>query len=139
MPRNIEIRHRLLPFAILALTIAAAGCENWTDPATRLASELEIASRKLGSADGVRYTLVHKEPSKPGECEGRYRVQFNKVGALIVWCFDDEGNTTASGSTTYHSNFLETERDFIVDKQAGTPLQIRLERHGNKAVIVDAS
>ena len=125
--------------ASIAIAALLGGCDGWTDPATRLASDMESAVGRLDRADGARTTLVHREPSKPGECEGPYRVQLNATGAMIVWCFDDAGRTTASGSTSYHNNFTGTDEDFLVDKPAGEPLRVTWERRGGRPMIVSVS
>jgi hypothetical protein len=65
-------------------------------------------------------------------------VQIDKVGALVVWCYDTEGRTVSSHSTTYHSRYVETPRTFLLEKPARAPLTIDLERRGGRAVIVDA-
>jgi hypothetical protein len=66
-------------------------------------------------------------------------VQLDKVGALIVWCKDMAGNTVASGSTTWHSRFIDTPQTHIVEKDAGTTLVIEIERRAGRAVVIDAS
>ena len=123
---------------ILGMTALLAGCGFLTDPATRLDFELERATRSLGSADGARYTYVHTEPSGNGRCAGAYKVQIDKVGALVVWCLDEHGKTVASGLTTHHSNYMDAARTWIIDKQAGQPLYVEFERRGGRAVIINA-
>ena len=132
MPR----RHlaRLVPALVLAGVVA--GCDLFTDAATRLAYDLESASTRLGSAPGSRYTLVHRTPSKSGECEGPYVVQVDRVGAIIVWCKDASGTTVSSHSTTYHGRFTDTPATVIVEKPAREPLTIDLERRNGRAAIV---
>lgn len=112
-----------------------AGCV--TDSATRLASDLEAGSRRLGASAGARTTVVHVMPSKAGECEGPYKVQIDAVGALFVWCRDAAGNTVSSHSTTSHRGHVFTPRTFLLDKAAGSPLIIELERRDGKAVITE--
>ena len=120
--------------AILAAAIMLPGC--WTDAATRLAHDLESGAARVGSSDGSTYSLVHRAPSKTGECEGPYRVQFDKVGAIIVWCKDANGAATVSShSTSYHGRFVDTPETFILDKPAREPLVIELQRRGGRVLI----
>jgi hypothetical protein len=120
--------------AALSVTLLG-GC--WTDAATRLAYDLEAGADKVGRNDGARYTVVHRTPSRRGECEGPYRVQLDKVGALVVWCKDAAGDSTVSShSTSHHGRHVRTSRTWIVDKRAGEPLSIDLERQAGSVVIV---
>lgn len=97
----------------------------------------KAASNRLGGVAGSAYTASHKTPSKAGDCAGPYTVQFDRVGALIVWCRDAAGATVSSHSTTYHARFVDTQRTFILDKPPGSALAIDLERRNGRAVIVD--
>jgi hypothetical protein len=107
-----------------------------TDAATRLAYDIEAGAGRVGRAEGARYTLVHRVPSSAGQCVGRYRVQLDKVGALIVWCKDAAGDKTVSShSTSYHARFVDTAETRIVDKPANEALVIDLERRGGRVVI----
>ena len=112
-----------------------AGCV--TDAATRLAYDIEHGAGRVGRANGALYTLVHRVPSSASECVGPYRVQLDKVGAIIVWCKDAVGATTVSShSTSYHARFVDTVETRIVDKPAKEALVIDLERRGGRVVIV---
>jgi hypothetical protein len=64
-------------------------------------------------------------------------VQFDRVGALIVWCEDAAGATVSSDSTTYHARFVDTQRTFVLDKLPASTLAIDLERRNGRAVIVN--
>ena len=124
-------------FLWLFFFAALFGCSGFTDAATRLAFDLEAGVKRLGREEGASYTLQHVTPSKAGECSGPFRVQFDRVGALIIWCKDDRGETLTSHSTSYHSRFVETTLTFIVDKPAGSPLLVHLERRNGRPHIVD--
>ena len=120
--------------ALLALLLAACV----TDPATRLAGDLESAAGSVGHAEGSRHSLTHRVPSKHGECEGRYKVQADAVGALIIWCLDASGGRTVSShSTSSHNKKVQSRRTFIVEKAAGEALVIELVRQGGRVVIAD--
>ena len=125
-------RHALLG------ALALAGCSALTDPATRLADDLEAASEALAGDEGAQLTWVHRTPSAAGECEGPYRVQFDAVDALFVWCRDARGATVSSHSTTHHGSQVDTARTIVVDKPAGSPLEIELVRRNGRATIVGA-
>jgi len=126
-----------LRIAFLVTFAALAACGIGTDAATRLASDIESGAGRLGSAPGAHYTIHHATPSRSGECTGPYKVQLDKVGAIVIWCKDDAGNTVSSHSTSYHARFVDTPSTFIVDKPARSTLEIDLERRGGRAVIAD--
>lgn len=120
----------------LALAIAAlAACAVPTDPATRLAADLEDGADRLRLDQGATDSVHHATPSRPGECDGPYKVQLDKVGAMIIWCYDASGITVSSHSTTSHNPAVDTPRTWIVDKGAGETLVVDLERRGSQAVI----
>jgi hypothetical protein len=116
---------------------AAAGCDGWTDAATRLAFDIEAGTGRLGAQNGAKYSIRHNTPSKAGECTGPYRVQVDKVGALVIWCKDASGRTVSSHSTSYHGRYVDTPRTYILEKPAGEALIIDLERRNGRAVVTD--
>ena len=113
----------------------ARGCGVFTDPATRIAFDIEAGVGHLSAEEGASYTIRHAEPSKVGECTGPYKIQFDKVGALIIWCEDADGRTISSHSTSYHARFVDTPKTYIVDKPAKSVLLITIERRHGRAVI----
>lgn len=115
-----------------------AACDLLSDGATRIAYAVEDGAKHLGPEAGARYS-VRATPAKGTECTGPYRVQFDKAGALIVWCRNDAGDTVSSHSTSYHARFVDTPITYIVDKPAGVPLLIDLERRDGKAMIAAVS
>jgi hypothetical protein len=125
----MSARPALLAFAALA------GCAIPTDPATRLAADLESAAAVLGRANGATYELHHATPSKQGDCAGPYKVQLDEAGALVVWCKDELGNTVSSHITTSHNRAVGSVHTYEVEKAAGEALVIELERRGDRAVI----
>jgi len=120
----------------LSCAVALAGCD-LTDPATRLAYDIEAGAGRLGAADGAAATIRHAVPSRAGECTGPYKVQVDKVGALIIWCNDASGRTVSSHSTTYSARFVQVPDTHIVDKPAGAALEIELVRQQGQAVVMD--
>lgn len=128
----MALRRFLIPLLIFPL----AGC--FTDAATRLASDLESGAARVGPSEGARWTVTHRTPSKHGECEGDYTVQVDKVGAIIIWCKDRLGTTVVSShSTTYHARFVDTPRTYLLEKKAGEPLAIELQRQHGRVVVID--
>jgi hypothetical protein len=130
-----RMKSALGPFLLVCL-ILATGCNVFTDPATRLAYGIEAGASQLGSVDGSTYSIQGLTPATSHECNGPYTVQLDKLGALIVWCTDAAGQTTASGSTSYHARFVDTPKTYIVNKPAGSTLTIDLERQHGHAIIV---
>ena len=119
-----------------ALSAAAlAACGVVTDPATRLAADLEDGANRLPPNEGATDAVHHAMPSRPGQCDGPYKVQLDQVGAMLVWCEDAAGNTVSSHSTSSHNRAVDTTQTFIVDKGGGETLIINLERRGGRAVI----
>lgn len=122
--------------AVFAFTSLFA-CGVATDPATRLAADIEAGADRLLAQDGATDSILHATPSRPGQCEGPYKVQLDKVGAMIVWCKDAAGRTVSSHSTSSHARYVETPQTYLVDKGVGETLIIDLERRRGRAVITD--
>ena len=122
---------------LILISLSLAACELFYDPATRLAYAIEAQVSHLGGKNGARYTIRYELPSELADSGGSYSVQFDQVGALIVWYKDANGKVTESASTSYYSRFVTTPRTFKLDKPGSTPLLIDLERQGGRAVIVD--
>ncbi len=119
---------------VLLVFLLLAGC--WTDPATRLAYDLEAGASRVGPAEGATYTLQHRVPSKPGDCVGPYRVQLDRVGAIIVWCKDASGSATVSShNTSYHGRFVDTPETYILDKPGGESLIVELQRRAGRVQV----
>ncbi len=133
MPARSRTPWQGAAYAILAISLV--GCGIATDPATRLAADLEDAAGRLPPREGATDALHHATPSRPGQCDGPYRVQLDRVGAMIFWCKDAAGNTVSSHSTSSHNRAVDTSQTYIVDKGAGETLIIDLERREGRAVI----
>ena len=127
-------------FLLLLSGSLLAGCfADPTDAATRLAFDIEAGAGRVGRANGAKVVIEHRAPSKAGECEGSYKVQLDKVGAIVIWCYDAGGaKVVSSHSTTYHSRYVDTPRTRILDKKARETLVIGLERRDGRVVIADA-
>jgi len=130
----MPITRRALPFAALVLSALIGGCGDFlTDGATRLAYELEATANKV-SATG-RTTLEHRPKATPDGCAGAYKLQLSANAGMVIWCKDAAGKTVSSHITTYHLRFVDVPQTWIVDKAAGTPTFIDLERSGGKVVV----
>lgn len=129
--------HRARNTAAAGAILALAACGFATDPATRLAADLIDGADRLGHDEGATERVHHATPSRAGQCGGPYTVQVDKVGAIIVWCYDAQGNTESSHSTSSHGGAVTAPRTWIVDKGAGETLIVDLERRGGHAVITD--
>jgi len=108
-----------------------------TDAATRIAADLHAGADRVGTTDGDSVIVVHRTPSKEGECMGSYKVQIDDAGAIIIWCYADSGEVVSSHSTSSHNRSVVTPQTFILDKGAGEPLTIELARRGGRVLITD--
>jgi hypothetical protein len=120
---------------LLAMSFNAA-C-GLTDGATRIAYAIEAGVDGLAQAEGSRHAIQSISPARGGECAGPYKLQLDKVGALIIWCMDAAGAVASSHSTSYHARFIETPKTFLLEKAAGETLTIDLERRAGRASVVD--
>lgn len=108
----------------------------FTDAATRLAFDIDVAADRVGRSEGSRFTLVHRTPSRSGQCVGPYKGQLDYVGAIVIWCKDAPlDKTVSSHSTSHHGRFVDTPETHVLDKPAAEPLVIELERRGGRVVI----
>jgi hypothetical protein len=129
------MKNRMWRWLGLSCVLLLPGCDIGTDAATRLAYDIEAGADRLGREDGATYSIRHDTPSKAGECDGPYKVQIDKVGALFIWCMNAAGAVVSSHSTSWHARFVDTPQTYILDKPANSPLIIDLERQHGRAVI----
>lgn len=129
-------RHLVTRTLLLLSLLLLTGC--FTDVATRIAYDIEAAAKRVGHTENSKFTLAHHTPSMKGECNHNYKIQLDKVGALIIWCKDEKNNQTLSShSTSYHSRFVGTSDTYILEKNAGETLFIELERRNGRVVITE--
>lgn len=118
-----------------------AGCDAFTDGATRLSAQIVSEAAALQRGRDARITVVHR-PERIGNtgCAEAYTVQFDKVGALVIWCkASATGKTTHSHSTSSHAREVDTRETWVIDKARGEALTIDIARgagNGAKPVIV---
>ncbi|MFT3734579.1 MAG: hypothetical protein QM776_06105 [Rhodocyclaceae bacterium] len=123
--------------ALIAVTLASCMPDALTDAATRIAYDVEKRVGQLGPQDGARLQLDKLTPHAPNECEGAFKAQFDRVGLLVVWCYNREGKVVSGGSTSYISRFIDLPESWIVNKKAGETLTMTLERRSGRAVVTD--
>jgi hypothetical protein len=133
----VIVMQRTARILVTLALVTAAGCDVVTDAATRLANDIKDGAGRLGSENGAVFSIRHRTPSAPDQCTGPYKVQLDKVGAIIIWCRDDGGETVSSHSTSYHARYVDTPTTYLLEKEAGTTLTIDLERRGSRAVVTD--
>ncbi len=127
---------RLGQGALWVATFAGlCSCDAFSDPATRIASYVTSGAGRLSSAEGTTYAIPPVSPGFAGQCNGPYKIQFDKVGAIIVWCMGTQGKTVSSHSTSLHRAHVDTADTFIVEKPAGAELRMVLERRAGRAVL----
>jgi hypothetical protein len=117
-------------FIALLCCVFVAGC---SDGATRAAYQIESETASFQKSRDARHTIVH-QPVRQWDngCAGAYKLQMDKVGALIIWCYDSDGKTTNSHSTSYHARFVDTPQTWIVEKKSGESTAIELEKTSGK-------
>lgn len=122
----------------LALATLLAACSDFlTDGATRIAYEIESGAAAFKRSSAMSYSIKHVPQPSPEGCAGPYKLQLSERSALVIWCKDSSGsNVVASHTTTYHLNFVDVPQTYIVDKGAGEPTTIDLEKQGGRIVVV---
>lgn len=122
-------------FLHLLLAAGIAGCSLLEDAATSLAADVEDGAGRLGAAEGSTRIVTHDAKSRASREARTITVQFDKVGALIVWTKDGNGKVLESGSTSHHARFVDTPETIIVDRPIDSALKVELVRRGGRAVV----
>lgn len=119
----------------LPLLALLAAC---SDGATRIAYDIESGAAAFRDSAATSYSIKHVPEPYPEGCGGPYAVQFSAKSILVIWC-KDPGASRVIGShgTTYHLRFVDVPRQLNLDKPAGEPLYIDLEKRGENVVVVD--
>jgi hypothetical protein len=119
----------------LPLLALLAAC---SDGATRIAYDIEAGVASFRNSAATSYSIKHVPEPYPEGCGGPYSVQFSAESILVIWCKDAAGSRIlASHGTTYHLRFVGVPRQLNLEKPAGEPLYIDLEKEGDKVVVVD--
>jgi hypothetical protein len=117
------------------LPVLLAAC---SDGATRIAYDIESGAAAFRSSAATSYSVKHVPEAYPEGCNGPYSVQFSAASILVIWCKDAAGaRIVGSHGTTYHLRFVEVPRQLNLEKPAGEPLYIDLEKQANRIVVVD--
>ena len=85
------------------------------------------------------YTLVHRPKASPEGCAHDYTFQLSQQSSLLVWCKSSSGDkNVASHATTYHLRFVDVPEQTVLQKRAGEPVTIELQKTSGKPVVVRA-
>jgi len=114
--------------------ISCVACGIISDPATRLDDRIDSSVASLGHGEGDTLTIRYQPDV---DSTGSYRVQFDKVGVLIVWYENAKGKVIDSATTSHIARYVDIPRRFIIEKPAGSELIIKLQRHNGRAIIKD--
>ena len=139
VPRNEypRVKNNLLSAGVLLLAVTIlVSC---TDGATRIANQIESDVAAFERSRANKATITHQPIRRWGNgCDDAYRLQVDKVGAIIIWCKDGAtGVTTGSHSTSYHARFVDTRQTWIVNKKKSEVVTIELEkRTGGKPQVI---
>ncbi len=125
--------------AWVALNFIPACSDFLTDSATRAAYDLEKAADAMQRASASTYTLVHRPKASPEGCSHDYSFQLSRQSSLLVWCKSADGTTNvASHATTYHLRYVDVPEQIRLEKRAGEPVTIELQKAGGKPKVVRA-
>ncbi len=126
-----EMKTILPLLTLLCLTC----CSVFEDAATSIAYDIERGVWHLAKKDGSTHVIVHDAKSRAGADARTIMVQFDKVGALIVWYKDVDGKVLESGSTSYLSRFVDIPMTIIVEKPIDSSLKIEVQRQNARAIV----
>lgn len=122
-----------------SLNFIPACADLWTDSATRAANDLEQAADAMRRTSAPTYTLVHRPKASPEGCADDYTFQLSKQSSLLVWCKSPSGDKNVSShATTYHLRFVDVPEQTVLQKRAGEPVTIELQRTSGKPIVVRA-
>ena len=123
----------------VALNFIPACSDFLTDSATRAAYDLEKAADVMQLTSASTYTLVHRPKASPEGCSHAYSFQLSRQSSLLVWCKSADGTTNvASHATTYHLRYVDVLEQIRLEKRAGEPVTIELEKTSGKPKVVRA-
>jgi hypothetical protein len=130
-----RLRHTSAATALLSLS----GCHLLTDGATRLAYNVESASRTLRQSDARELAFTHRPASWPEGVTGPYEVIVKESpdslasgSSILVGDLSSRnyGLWGYNWSTSYHRNFVRVPHTLRIRKPAGTPLGVHLRKNG---------
>lgn len=139
MNRPLPVASRLRGVARLALGVALvmalAGCSFFEDAATSVAFQVERNTLLLGRRDGSVRVVVHDARKRAGPEVRKVVAQFDPVGLVVVWYYDEKGEAVESSGTSYIGRFVDIPKRIIVEKPIDSPLRIELRRESGRIVI----
>ncbi len=122
---------------LVFVTLLVACSDFLTDGATRIANEIESGAATLKGSTAASYSVKHVPKPSPEGCAGPYKLQLSERSSLVICCKASGGSKVVSShTTTYHLNFVDVPQTYKVDKSAGEPCFIELEKQGGKIVVV---
>jgi len=136
-----KVKRLLCTIALIALSAGGlVGCGDFmTDSATRLANDLKRAAESMPANSGAMQTLVHRPKASPDGCAHDYSFQLSRQSSLLVWCKSANGErNVASHTTTSHLRYVDVPEQINLEKRAGEPITIELQRTLGKPVVVRA-
>lgn len=119
----------------LALVLALAGCSFFEDAATSIAFQVERNTYLVGRRDGAVRVVVHDARKRAGPEVRKVVAQFDPVGMVVVWYYDEDGTAVESSGTSYIGRFVDIPERIIVEKPIDSPLRIELRRESGRIVI----
>ena len=134
MHRSISV------FAIALAPFGLTACSDFlTDSATRAAYDLEKAADTMQRSSASTYALVHRPKASPEGCAHNYSFQLSRQSSLLVWCKSADGATNvASHATTYHLQYVDVLEQIRLEKRAGEPVTIELQKTSGKPKVLRA-
>lgn len=127
--------HSIKVFITMLLALSLTACSMFEDAATSIAYDIERDLWHLGKEDGSKYVVVHDAKARAPSEARTIKVQFDKVGALIVWYMNADGKVLESGATSYLSRFVSIPETIVVDLQMSAPVNIEIQRKNGQAIV----
>ena len=88
---------------------------------------------------GASHTLVHRPKASPDGCTHDYSFQLSRQSSLLIWCKSANGEkNVTSHTTTSHLRYVDVPQQINLEKRAGEPITIELQRTLGKPVVVRA-
>jgi hypothetical protein len=138
--QEIEVKRVFCTAALIALTPQLGSCGDFlTDSATRVANDLQKATEAMQGSSGATYILVHRPKASPEGCTHDYSFQLSRQSSMLMWCKSPNGErNVASHTTTSHLRYVDMPEQINLEKRAGEPITIELQKTLGKPVVVRA-
>jgi hypothetical protein len=138
--RRNELRLLISVFTAVLMPFGSIACSDFlTDSATRAAYDLENAADTMQRSSASTYALVHRPKASPEGCAHNYSFQLSRQSSLLVWCKSADGaSNVASHATTYHLRYVDVPEMIRLEKRAGEPVTIELQKTSGKPKVLRA-